>query len=128
MTDVLHDILEQLLDVRTRLEDAPGDAVDLRVELRERRRKLYADAARASGLGSAASSLKRYLQQLELRHAEVIDQRLAPSCSDGCAGGIRLQPAQIDKINRRIDTAGGLSELEREIARIRAILATPSRP
>jgi hypothetical protein len=119
----LHAVLDQLLDVERQLLDLPADAFEQRVELRERILELRAAASAAAQRTDAPSTLRRYLKQLELRRERIKRHRLDYTWQDGGLGGIGIPAKQTDELNRRIEEAHNLPELEREITRIRAKLA-----
>lgn len=123
MKDDLHRVLDELLAVEQRLGEAPADAFAERVQLRERMLELRADAAAISRATTAPGSLRRYLEQLELRRERIKRERLDRSWQDGGLGGMGIPDKQTEELNRRIEEAYDLPELEREIVRIRGKLA-----
>lgn len=123
MTDDLQRILEQLLDAERKLRDLPADAFEQRVELRDRLVELRAAAGAAARESDMASSLRRYLGQLELRRDAIKDRRIDDSGLDGGLGGVGIPSGQTDELNRRIEYAADLPSLEQEIARINQRLA-----
>jgi hypothetical protein len=123
MNQQLEAILDDILRVQNDLRDAPADAFDRRVQLRERLHDLHAAAAAADHDGATAAQLERYVEQLERRRERIMNRRMDPSWEDGALGGMGLPANQTDDLNRRIEEAADLPALEEEIVRIRAKLS-----
>jgi hypothetical protein len=122
VADGLGVILDEILSVKKSIREVPADAFGERVELRERLLGLQAATAAASEETTSASTLLRYVEQLERRRDALLDQRIDPSWQDGSMGGMGITARQTAEFNRRIDVATDLPALEEEIAQIRARL------
>ena len=119
-------LLDEILDVQRQLRELPADAFEERAGLRARLVELHAAAAQAADQTTTAASLRRYLRQLEQRRDAALSRHLGPSWQDGSVGGMGIPADQVDDFNRRIDEAGDLPALEREITRVRARLEAGS--
>jgi hypothetical protein len=122
VADDLGVILDEILSAKKSIREVPADAFGERVELRERLLGLQAATAAVSEETTSASTLLRYVEQLERRRDALLDQRIDPSWQDGSMGGMGITARQTAEFNRRIDVATDLPALEEEIAQIRTRL------
>ena len=124
----LDDLLAELAEVQERLLELPADAFEERVELRERRDDLQAEAGRfahdwdrdrpTEDLLAELEALRARLGQLDSRRMNVAAQQGGGTQAGG--GGDGWGAVQL---NLAVDAASGVGEVHARIGRIKAVLA-----
>lgn len=79
------------------------------------------DRVRAAGFESV-KEVQRALDRLWYRRDELIDRRTSPGALGGFESGSGIPAEQWYAMNRAIDHAGGLGELEAQISRLESLL------
>ena len=122
-------VVKKLAAVAQQLAELPRDAVLQKIELQNRQNELRAEAARLRrGVGSGTATadflallttLRRQRDAIEKSRIDVVQQ--SGNVGTGVFMGTNHQGDAM-RINRKIDEAHGLSDLEARIGRIKRIL------
>ncbi len=113
----LEEVLAELRDLQQTLSELPDDAFGERLEAKERRRELHAQAAELRKAGRSIEELQEELRRLRSQRDEVFQRHLSlgnigPGGGEG-GGGIEVRYAL--EVNRTIDEAGDLAGINRQI-------------
>lgn len=118
----LDEILAELDRIQERLADLPEDAFDAKAQLQSRQADLRSEAARLREESPVPNEdLVDRLNRLEARWEQLRKERinLISQAGGGSEGGDFGFVSDAAEINRQIDEANDLQELETEIADIR---------
>ncbi len=129
--DEIDAVEADLEEVRRQLAQAPADAYTTRIDLRERERDLQAQLAKLERERPVdAAALRAELEALERRRDRLAKERIdvVSQAGGGSAGGDFAFATDAWKLNRQIDEATGLNEIEDRIAEIKARLAGRGEP
>lgn len=124
----LETVLTELGQVTEELLAAPPGDIERRLELRARRDRLRSEAARLRESRQPADdpeALRARIRRLEQRREALRDRRLlGPMGGGGGRGGGGFgDPERIAAINRGILSAGGIEDIDAELAELRRRLA-----
>ncbi len=126
MSETLDRVLADLADVQDAILDLPPEDVAGHLELRERQEGLRARAREVRG-GAAdeltALQVRARLAHLEARKEEHLGRRLGHLAAAQTGHGGGIDPGIVHRMHREMDAAFGLDDLDREIERLRHLLA-----
>jgi hypothetical protein len=120
-------VLAELWEVRRRLEAASGEDAEKIRELEQRRDRLRREARAVEEAADPRGTIARLRHELDglvRQWEELADKRIdvVKQAGGGGEGGDFGFTSHAMDVNREIDAAGGRSEIEARIARIRARL------
>lgn len=116
MTDA-DDTHRELADINRRLAELPDDAFNARIDLRERRDELRAEALRRGRADTPTAELEADLRRLRRRYDELVARRLSAGHVGGAGGdgGGGFEPVVLANLNAAIDRGSGIDDVEEAI-------------
>ncbi len=124
MTDV-DTIRRELAAIEQQLAALPAEDFGRRLDLRERRAELRAEARRAGLAARPTDQLEDDLRTLRERHEQLVARRVSAGQvgGGGGPGGGGFEPTVLVNLNAEIDEASGVHEVEQRIVALERELA-----